>query len=123
MFLGASGLNEPRAPAAPAKPVGASPKPPPNAPLTAPAGKAAAPPVAAKPPGPSGSLKPLPAAAPAKQALPPQPTANKFVDLARQRASKLVNFVFTLQRTPSEHEAQERRRCDRLLSFARLLSA
>jgi predicted subunit of tRNA(5-methylaminomethyl-2-thiouridylate) methyltransferase len=44
-------------------------------------------------------------------------------DLARQRASKLVNFVFTLRRTPSEHETQERRRCDRHLSFARLLSA
>ena len=42
---------------------------------------------------------------------------------AQQRASKLVNFVFTLRRTPSEHEARERRRCDRLLSFARLLSA
>jgi hypothetical protein len=42
---------------------------------------------------------------------------------ARQRASKLVNFVFTLRRTPSEHEAQEQRRCDRLWSFARLLSA
>jgi len=38
-------------------------------------------------------------------------------------ASKLVNFVFTLRRTPTEHEAQERRRCDRLLCVARLLSA
>ncbi len=38
-------------------------------------------------------------------------------------ASKLVNFVFMLRRTPTEHEAQERRRCDRLLCVARLLSA
>jgi hypothetical protein len=45
------------------------------------------------------------------------------IDLAQQRAGNLVNFVFTLRRTPSEHEAQERRRCDRLLSFARSLSA
>jgi hypothetical protein len=37
--------------------------------------------------------------------------------------SKLVNFVFTLRRTPTEHEAQERRRCDRLLCVARLLLA
>ena len=61
--------------------------------------------------------------APVRQALPPQPTVNTFVDLARQRASKIVNFVFMLRRTPSEHEAQERRRCDGPLSFARLLSA
>ncbi len=38
-------------------------------------------------------------------------------------ASKLVKFVFTLRRTPTEDEAQERRRCDRLLCVARLLSA
>ena len=38
-------------------------------------------------------------------------------------ASKLVNFVFMLRRTPTEHEAQERRRCDRILCVARLLSA
>ena len=43
--------------------------------------------------------------------------------LSQPAASKLVNFVFTLRRTPTEHEAQERRRCDRLLCVARLLSA
>jgi hypothetical protein len=46
-----------------------------------------------------------------------------FVALPRRRASKLVNYVFTLRLTPSEHEAQERLRCDRPLSFVRLFSA
>jgi hypothetical protein len=82
--------------------------------------QAAAPPVAAKQPGPSGS-QPLPRSSRASPATAAH--CQQFVDLARQRASKLVNFVFMLRRTPSEHEAQERRRCDGPLSFARLLSA
>jgi hypothetical protein len=64
---------------------------------------------------------------PDRRNLSPVPGADALPTTRRQMTrlgtSKLVNFVFTLRQTPSEHEAQERRRCDGLLSFARSLSA